>query len=210
VTTPAAAPPRPSGTWSQDDLIPHLIAAGELAEDAVAEALTRLAEARATCSLVYHLVESGGLRPAALLAEAQRIFPGIETVDLAARPPRGDAATLLPRDLAHRLRVLPLARAGNVLHVAVADPYAIETIEHLQLETGNDVRPFMADDFHLTNALLALHPQDDSVDALLGDAARERAGAPGGVPASDAVERVVAAAKVPQTMRAGWLFGIIM
>ena len=198
--TPAAVPPRPSGTWSQDDLIPHLIAAGELTEAAVAGALARQAEARETRSLVYHLVETGDLRPAALLAEAQRRFPGIETVDLAARPPRADAATLLPRDLAHRLHVLPLARTGNVLHVAVADPYAIEVIEHLQLETGNDVRPFMADDYHLTRALLAVHPQGDSVDSLLGDAARERAGAPGHVSESDAIERVVAAAKVPQAV----------
>lgn len=200
MSTTLPLPPRATGAWSQDDLIPHLIAAGALSEPDVGAALALQAEGRETRSLVYHLVESGRLAPAALLAEAQRLFPGTETVDLASRPPRADAATLLRPDTAYRLHVLPLARAGNVLHVAVADPYALEVVEHVQLEAGTDVRPFMADDYHLTRALLTAYPQGDSVDVLLGDAARERAGAAGRGSATDAIEKVVAAAKVPQAV----------
>ena len=197
-TSIAAAPA--TDTWSQDELIPALLTSGVIDEAAVSAALSRQSEERAARSLVYHLIAAGALPAAHLLTQAQHQFPGIETIDLGTRPPRTDSAGLLSRDTAQRLRVLPLFRSGNVLHVAVGEPYPLEVLQELQVETGSDVRPLMADDYHLTQALLSAYPQNESVDTLLGEAAREAAITTTRASASEAIEKVVAAARVPQAV----------
>jgi type IV pilus assembly protein PilB len=84
---------------------------------------------------------------------------GLPTVDLATLSPSHEALRTVPADLARKYSLLPLARVGRVLRVAMADPTDVAAVDALRFVTGLHVE-------------LALAPLREIRDAL------ERAYAP--------------------------------
>jgi hypothetical protein len=63
---------------------------------------------------------------------------------------------LLPVEVARRLRVAPFARNQGELHVAFSNPRDVAAVEEIQATTGLLVRPFVATEDALTEALAVL------------------------------------------------------
>ena len=79
--------------------------------------------------------------------------------------PEREALTLVDRQLAVRLRVVPLAVKEKAVRVAMADPLDISTIDDLQFRTGRRVEPAVATEHAVEQALGAYDTSE--VAALL-------------------------------------------
>ncbi len=60
---------------------------------------------------------------------------------------------MIPRDVAMKLKVIPVSQAANELVIAMVDPRAIETINAVRFKTGLFARPVLAAESHLMEAL---------------------------------------------------------
>lgn len=94
-------------------------------------------------SLMAALVQDGATDEGRLTAFVAERF-GLEEVS--PKPSEVDAAAfgLLPLSLLEKRGLLPLARAGSVLDVAVSDPTDLVAIDEVRFMTGHDVRTFVA------------------------------------------------------------------
>ncbi len=94
-------------------------------------------------SLVATLAQDGAADEGRLTAFVAERF-GLEEVSL--KPSEVDAAAfgLLPLPLLEKRGLLPFARAGSVLDVAVSDPTDLGAIDEVRFMTGHDVRTFVA------------------------------------------------------------------
>lgn len=194
-SSPTPAPPIEAPL---DELLPQLHAAGRVDADAITRAETRQLADPAPQALTYYLVADGELDPGELLRAAARHFD-VPTVDLDAVSATAQALGTLTSETARRLRVLPLARSSGVLEVAVSDPYPVDALQTIQLATGLDVRPVLADDYRLLRAIQAAFPGVESIQGLLGSAAAELP-ARRDDDASLAIEALVRDNPVPRTV----------
>ena len=69
---------------------------------------------------------------------------GLPTVDLSAIRPAPEALAALPRSWAEQLTVLPFAREGPVLRVAISDPFDFAAIDGLGQLTRLAIEPVLA------------------------------------------------------------------
>jgi general secretion pathway protein E/type IV pilus assembly protein PilB len=93
--------------------------------------------------LLDFLVQEGvldGRRLARALADRL----GLPLVDLRAAAVSPEALAALPRPLAERLRVFPLARDAATLRVAVSDPFDFEALDGLGCATRLAIEPMVA------------------------------------------------------------------
>jgi hypothetical protein len=67
--------------------------------------------------------------------------------------PAGDALAAVPRELAERLRVLPLCLEGRLLHVAMRDPRAASKRDELGRATGFGIQPYAIAEVRLSALL---------------------------------------------------------
>lgn len=93
-----------------------------------------------------------------------------------------EAVALLPRENALRLRVVPLALAGRLLRMAMADPLDSTTLDDLQFRTGRRVEPVVATESAIERGLMSAYGEEairsvlrrlgsDAADAETGDEA---------------------------------------
>lgn len=94
-------------------------------------------------SLVAALVQDGAADEGRLTAFVAERF-GLEEVS--PKPSEVDDAAfgLLPRSLLEKRGLLPFARVGSVLDVAVSDPTDLGATDEVRFMTGHDVRTFVA------------------------------------------------------------------
>ncbi|TVU89257.1 type IV-A pilus assembly ATPase PilB [Vreelandella titanicae] len=112
-------------------------------------------------SLLQHVIESGLVDPikATLAAGWEYGLPVIdlETVRLAALPPASD----YPTKVLQSLNVLPLARHGHRLTVAVPYPATLTQLDELQIATGLGVEGILAPVDQITVALNSYLAQNE-------------------------------------------------
>jgi hypothetical protein len=118
------------------------------------QCMTALAEERARgVRLATYVVEMGyvgEVQMAACIAE----HLGLEVVSGHALEEVGrDALAYVPRELAEQYRMLPLSLQGNELHVCFADPQRFESLGDLGRLVGRTLRPFVATETALNDAL---------------------------------------------------------
>jgi len=77
----------------------------------------------------------------------------IPPIDLGRVEPSDDALASLPQDMAQYYGVLPLAKIGNVLTMAVANPFDILKLDDVKIITGCDIRPVVSTEVSLTSAI---------------------------------------------------------
>ncbi len=93
-------------------------------------------------SLVAALAQEGADEGRLTAFVAERF--GLEEVGLKPSEVDDAAIGLLPLSLLEKRGLLPFARAGSVLDVAVSDPTDLGAIDEIRFMTGHDVRTFVA------------------------------------------------------------------
>jgi type IV pilus assembly protein PilB len=121
-------------------MLGRMLVDGGAVSDAQVE--TALEEQRETRERLGTILVRGGADPEAVA----RALAAQLRLEYAAPPlrPEGGALELVPRPLALRLGIVPLASTGRTLRVAMADPLDASAIDDLQFRTGRRAEPVVA------------------------------------------------------------------
>ena len=121
-------------------------------------------------SLAQALVE-GRITTGTRIAQAIAEETGLDYVDMALTEIDMTAATLVPTDLARRSDLLPIAREGDRLVVAMADPSNIVAMDDVRIMTGHEIRPVVVAEADLRQAIDKCAAMQENVDEMVGDVA---------------------------------------
>ncbi len=83
---------------------------------------------------------------------------GVPAIDLSNVEVPEEVLNLVPPEICFQYEVLPLARKGNVLFLAMVDPSNIQALENIKFMVGIDVEPVIAAESSLRKALERLYP----------------------------------------------------
>jgi type IV pilus assembly protein PilB len=117
-----------------------------LKEGLVAEAAFDQAAAQseqANQSITEWLARQGLVKPRELLGLIAREI-GVAPVDLSRVTPADDVKEWFPEELAKKHGVCPLSKIGGSITLALADPFDVVKIDQLRFETHSDIRPMVA------------------------------------------------------------------
>src|SRR3990170_4223120 len=78
---------------------------------------------------------------------------GVPYVDLTETRPEEDVLDLIPGHLMQRCRVVPVAKIGKHLRLAMANPLDVYAIDQIRLVTGLDVDPLIATEEDIQHAI---------------------------------------------------------
>ncbi|MFO8008157.1 MAG: hypothetical protein R6V05_10515 [Candidatus Brocadiia bacterium] len=81
----------------------------------------------------------------------------VQFVDISATGIDPEAARLVPGELLHRERVVPVHSDDGALLLAMADPLDFETVDYIRILTGRDVRRAVCTEDDLEEAMQNLH-----------------------------------------------------
>jgi len=141
-----------------------LVSSGVITQEQLESALGELGGR----SLSTVLVEQGvadEVRIARAVAESM----GLAFVDLGAIDIDPSAATLISVDLARRHACLPIKIQDDELVVALSDPANIFAIDDLRIVTGYEVRPVVAPESDLMQAIDRFASMQQNVEEMVGD-----------------------------------------
>lgn len=136
-------------------LLELLVENGALDTEAVEAARARTG---ITESVLEHLVDQN-LLTRDYIAQVAAASSGLEFVDLNALEIDPPTLAQAQPDIAKRLNFLPIGDDGYSLQVAVADPFAMETLDSLPQILGRDVSFFVAAEDSLQKALAKYYPE---------------------------------------------------
>ncbi|MCZ6795341.1 MAG: type IV-A pilus assembly ATPase PilB [Planctomycetota bacterium] len=119
-------------------------------EEALGQCLTKAAEGDS--SLTEVLLEEGILSEEELLTilSEETHLPPINVFKL---QPDESLSELLPEHLAKYYGVVPVAKMGSTLTLAVSNPFDILQLDDIQIVTGCDVRPVLSTDVSIAKAI---------------------------------------------------------
>ena len=102
---------------------------------------------------------------AGMLAREANLPP----IDLEAVEIDESAAEIIDRATAEENFLLPLAKIGDCLTIALANPFDVPTLDHLKAKTGCELRPVVASYAAVKRAVTALYRRDEKkMEELLG------------------------------------------
>jgi type IV pilus assembly protein PilB len=143
-----------------------LVAKGLLTEERVAE--TMELQKKTAKRMGQIIIENGWVSEQdVLLALGEQL--GIPFVRLRAGVYDPGMVVLLDKEVARRLRVLPLQRVRGVLFVATADPQAMPALDEVEERTGYRVRPVLARREEILSATHDAYTGNDDTIQLLTD-----------------------------------------
>jgi type IV pilus assembly protein PilB len=90
---------------------------------------------------------------------------GIEYVDFNERKPDPNAIAVVPRELAMRFSLMPVAIVDNSLVVAMADPHNVVALDDLRVITGMDVRGVISTKRDIISAIEEYYKVAEQADA---------------------------------------------
>ena len=94
------------------------------------------------------LVDLGYATQGAILSVmAQQI--GIEYIDFADKHPEPLAVAVVPKELAQRYTLMPVAITDNTLLVAMADPQNVMALDDLRIITKYEIKPAISTNFRI-------------------------------------------------------------
>ncbi|MBF4509096.1 MAG: Flp pilus assembly complex ATPase component TadA [Aeromicrobium sp.] len=141
-----------------------LVQAGVVTQEQLDEALSGAAGRSITSVLVEQ-----GVADETEIARAVAENMGLPFVDLGAIEIDPTAATMLSLDLAKRHSCLPIKIQDDELIVAMSDPANIFAIDDLRIVTGFEIRPVVAAESELEQAIERLASMQQNVDEMVGD-----------------------------------------
>jgi len=133
---------------------------GRLTDDVLGETASA-AEERGV-SLSQALVSAELIREEellAILAEETRIPP----IHVRKVRPDDGLFDLLPENLAQYYGVVPISKVGNLLTLAVSNPFDILKLDDIQIVTGCEIRPVLAIDFTLEAAIPEIYNRGQQI-----------------------------------------------
>jgi len=119
--------------------------------------------------VIETLLSRGALEEGSLMDTVGRAA-GIAPVDLARLTPDPKALEVIPEETCREHGILPLSRNGNVLTLAVSDPFDVLLFDDLKSRTGCNICTVFAHEGMLTYALEQMFQSDrQQVDDLLNE-----------------------------------------
>lgn len=91
-------------------------------------------------------------------AWCEQLLTQVQKVDLESLGVDAQAAAMIPRDLAHRHRAIPIRSLENILVVAVADANTQSVAAELELVTLREIRFVVADAQQIQRAIDSYYP----------------------------------------------------
>jgi type IV pilus assembly protein PilB len=143
-----------------------LVSAGILTEEQLAEALEGADGGSLTAYLVDNKITSD-----TKIAQAVADSMNLTFVDIAAYEIDPNATTALAPDLARKYNVLPIAFQDEELVVAMSDPANIFAIDDLRIVTGYEIRPVVAVEADLQQAIDKYAAMQQDVEGMVDDVA---------------------------------------
>ncbi|MBN1421823.1 MAG: Flp pilus assembly complex ATPase component TadA [Planctomycetes bacterium] len=95
----------------------------------------------------------------AILAEETRIPP----IHVRKVKPDDSLFDILPENLAQYYGVVPISKVGNLLTLAVSNPFDILKLDDIQIVTGCEIRPVLAIDFTLEAAIPEIYNRGQQI-----------------------------------------------
>ncbi|HHN46307.1 MAG TPA: type IV-A pilus assembly ATPase PilB [Planctomycetes bacterium] len=86
----------------------------------------------------------------------------IPPIDLNKVEVENAAVEVMPEDLAKYYQVLPISKIGNVLTIAVANPFDIFTIDDVKIVTGHELLPVVSTDMSIKKAIQKVYNKAQS------------------------------------------------
>lgn len=108
------------------------------------------------------------------LAAAKAEVIGVPFVAPDKNPVAPEVLAYLPEQVAKRFSVIPIAKEGNILSVAMVDPLDLQVLEFIEKKTGLTVRPYIATSESINQAILEQYTRGLSFE--VGEALKEAAG----------------------------------
>jgi len=101
---------------------------------------------------------------------------GCQTADPVSDPPSPDALAAVPRQIATRLRAVPLRIEDGSLVVAIADPLDIPRLSEISVASGRSARPVLTTRSLLEQAIRLAYPSEELQSVLdeLGASSEQR------------------------------------
>jgi type IV pilus assembly protein PilB len=94
---------------------------------------------------------------------------GIPPLDLSKVKLDPDIVELIPKNVAEFYQLIPIARIGNALSVAMADPLNIFAIDDLKLMTGMDIVPIIGTETDIMDALKNYYSHKSDMSTIIKD-----------------------------------------
>jgi type IV pilus assembly protein PilB len=76
---------------------------------------------------------------------------------------------LIPGNIARKYEIIPIAKEGSTLQVAISDPSNIFALDDLKFLTGSNIQLFLSDENGLKNALDRIYSLKTSISEVLED-----------------------------------------
>ncbi len=130
------------------------------------------------------IVELGFLTEEALHAALARQLR-IEPIDLETVEPDFDLLKRIPETTARKHLLMPVSRAGNLVHIAMADPLDLFAIDEIAIKLGCDVKVSLAREAQVTAAIIKHYGVTSSIREALRAVGRGEAAADGEAGAID-------------------------
>ncbi|MBI5233673.1 MAG: Flp pilus assembly complex ATPase component TadA, partial [Deltaproteobacteria bacterium] len=140
-----------------------------ITQEALAKAIDE--QRRSGGKLGHNIVKLGLLSGEELTNFLSRQY-GIPMIDLPTIQIDPEVARLVPEDVARKYEVLPVARTGSTLTVAMADPSNFYAIDDIKFLTGYNVESWVASEIALKEAInRAYESQSPDIDfgEMMGD-----------------------------------------
>ena len=148
----------------KDKIAGKLLEANLVSQDQLHKALDH--QKKEGGSLGQNLVRTGALSEVAYADFLGRMY-SLPTVALSQISVQEDVTSLIPADVATRFQVVPIARQGRVLKVAMANPSNIFAIDDIKFITGLEVQPVVCTESDVKQAIDRFYDSADSLKEVL-------------------------------------------
>ncbi len=146
-----------------------LIKAGVITPDQLDEALAE--QKKKGGRLGTHIVELGFASEEEVTAFLGKQY-GVPTVDLAEHEIDKSVLRLIPPNVAEKYEVIPFARHGKSIRVAMANPADLFAIEDIKFTTGFEVIPMVASESSIKRAIEQYYQHQAMLDTVMSEVER--------------------------------------
>jgi|ERR1041385_1271212 type IV pilus assembly protein PilB len=137
-----------------------LLKRGKVPEEALGEHLRKAEETGVSLSQI--LLEGSVITEPELLTTLSE-ETNIPPIDVFKLNPDDELTQLLPENLANYYGVIPVAKVGNYITLAVSNPFDILKLDDIQIVTGCDVRPVLSTDVSIKKAIPEIYNKGSKV-----------------------------------------------
>src|SRR3989338_2386385 len=142
----------------------YLVKSGLLNDDQVKEAIEE--GSRTGETLIKSLLRKGIIDEASLIKFLEKEMD-VPRVDLASYLVDQKIVGLVPVAMAKKYKVMPLFKVGDVLTVAMVDPFDVVALDDIRAKSKCDVEPMVSTSKEIEQAIIQYYELSGSVDDLV-------------------------------------------